>query len=81
MTEVLELEKIETEQKRELPKPEKDTWILKLPAELYRQEGVAEGTMVGLTIKNGGILTAFIRPPSEKLQAISQRLLKKIKTL
>ena len=69
MIEVLELEKtVNTEQ---------DTWILKLPDEVCNREGIAEGTLVSLTIKNNGIQTSFIKPPSKKLQKISDRLLKK----
>ena len=48
MAEVLELEKIEIEHKQGLPKLEKDTWILKLPAEVCN----SIGTIVGLTIRN-----------------------------
>lgn len=81
MQEVLEIETVETEQNSELPKPRKDTWILKLPVEVCRQEGFAEGTMVSLTIRNHGIEASFIRPPSQKLRDISQRLLEKNKEL
>lgn len=56
---------------------EQDTWILKLPDEICRKEGFAEGTLVSLTIQNGGIQTTFIKPPSEKIREISTKLLKK----
>lgn len=65
MAEVLEIEKIETEQKQELPQTEKDTWILKLPADVCQREGFAEGTMISLTVKNGGIQTTIIHRTSE----------------
>lgn len=65
MLEVLELEKIETVHNRKLNKPEKDTWILELPAEVYSREGFAEGTIISLTIKNGGILTSIIKPSAD----------------
>jgi hypothetical protein len=68
MAEVLELEKVEIEQKRELPPDERDTWILKLPAETCRREGFAEGTMISLTVKDHGIQATFIRPPSREMQ-------------
>lgn len=68
MIKVLELEKTAN--------AEQDTWILELPAEICRKEGFAEGTLVSLTIKDGGIQTSFIKPPSKKLQEISKRLLK-----
>ena len=54
-----------------------DTWIMRLPKELCHREGFAEGTLVRMTIKNGGIQSQFIRPPSEKLQEISKRLIEK----
>lgn len=42
-----------------------DTWILELPTELCSKEGFAEGTMISLTVKNGGIQTAIIQPSAE----------------
>ncbi len=69
MFEVLELEKTVN--------TEKDTWILKLPKEVCDREGFAENTLVSMTIKDGGIQTKFIAPPSEKLQEISKQILKK----
>jgi hypothetical protein len=60
MAEVLEIEKIQTGQKQELPQTEKNTWIFKLPAEVCQREGFAEGTMISLTVKNGGIQTTII---------------------
>lgn len=75
MPEVLEIAKVETEQNQELPKADKDTWIFTLPAETCRREGFAEGTMVSLTVKNSGIQTSFIRPPMQKLQDISKKLI------
>lgn len=65
MLEVLELEKVETVHNRKLSKPEKDTWILELPVEVCNREGFAEGTMISLTIKNGGILTSIIKPSAD----------------
>ncbi len=46
-------------------KQEKDTWILELPAEICQKEGFAEGTMVSLTVKNGGIQVSYIHPSTE----------------
>ena len=57
---------------------EKDTWILRLPDDICRREGFAEGTMISLTIRNAGIQTTIIRLPSLKLQQIGQKLLDKI---
>lgn len=75
MAKVLDLEKVETELKRELPKPKKDTWVLKLPPEVCEREGFAKGTLVSLTVRNSGIETSFIRPPSLKLQKASKKIL------
>lgn len=80
MSEILELEKIETEKNGQLDNPEKDTWIMKLPKEVCHREGLAEGTLVSLTIRDGGIQSSFIRPKLE-LAAISKRLKAKNKKL
>jgi len=71
------IETLEKNDELKTVKVEKDTWILEVPAEVCRKEGFAEGTMVSLTIKNSEIQASFIRPPSEKIQDISNRLLKK----
>jgi hypothetical protein len=65
MLEVLQIEKVETDHNRKLNTPEKDTWILELPAEVCQRESFAEGTMISLTVKNGGILTSIIKPSAE----------------
>ncbi len=57
-----------------------DTWIIRLPKEVCHREGFAEGTLVSLTIKNGGIQSSFIRPKPE-LKEISSRLKKKNRKL
>lgn len=60
MPEVLEIEQVEIQHTQELPRAEKDTWILKLPAETCRREGFAEGTMISVTVKDAGIQTEII---------------------
>jgi|GEM_PF-3567049 len=62
MVEVLE---VENTSEIKTVKVEKDTWILELPAEICQREGFSEGTMVSLTIKDGGIKTSIIRPSTE----------------
>ena len=57
-------------------KREKDTWILEVPAEVCQKEGFAEGTLVSLTIRNGGIQTSFIHP-SEKARKSAERFVGK----
>lgn len=72
MTGVLESPKIEETANGEALK---DTWLLELPPETCDREGFARGTLVSLTIKDGGISTSFVRPPSKKLQAFASEIL------
>ncbi len=53
----------------------KDTWLLRLPKDICDKEGFAEGTLVSLTIKDGGIQSTFIRPPSNDLKEFSRQIL------
>lgn len=78
MAEVLEKEKTD---ELKTVSFEKDTWILELPAEVCNREGFAEGTMVSLTFRNGGIQSSIIRPPSAKLQEIANKLLEEDREL
>ena len=43
----------------------KDTWILEVPAEVCRNEGFAEGTLVSLTLKNDSILGEYLKPTKD----------------
>ena len=81
MAEVLNLEKIEIEQNSQLSKPAKDTWIMRLPKEICQREGLAEGTLVSMTIKNGGIQAKFISPPSQQLLEIGRQILEEDREL
>lgn len=72
---------LETTEELKTVKLEKDTWILEVPAEVCEREGFADGTLVSLTIKNSGIQASFIKPPTQKLQQISKKLLKKNREL
>ncbi len=58
-----------------------DTWIMRLPKEVCQREGLAENTLVSMTIKDGGIQTKFILPPSQKLQEISRQIIEKDREL
>ena len=71
---VVDLETVKTDD-HQSGKSVKDTWLLRLPKDICDKEGFAEGTLVSLTIKDGGIQSTFIRPPSKKLREISTRLL------
>jgi hypothetical protein len=57
-------------------KREKDTWILEVPAEICKKEGFAEGTLVSLTFKNGGIQSSYIHP-TEKAKQSAERFVGK----
>lgn len=69
MNGILELEKTEVS-------PNTDTWIMRLPREICQREGLAEGTLVSMTVKDGGIRTKFVSPPAEKLSEIGKKILK-----
>ncbi len=58
-----------------------DTWLLRLPKDICDKEGFAEGTLVSLTVKDGGIQSTFIRPPRENLREISRNILQKDREL
>jgi antitoxin component of MazEF toxin-antitoxin module len=55
----------------------KDTWLLRLPKDICDKEGFSEGTLVSLTIKDGGIQSSFVQAPRKEIKEISQRLLEK----
>jgi len=58
-----------------------DTWIMAVPDEVCDREGLAKGTLVSMTIKNGGIQTEFISPPSEKFREAGKEILVKDREL
>jgi hypothetical protein len=72
---IIDLAKIETEGNGQLANPEKDTWVMRLPQEVCRREGFAAGTLVSLTIKDGGIKAHFILPPAKNIRDISRQIL------
>ena len=74
MTGILELEKTEAG-------TDADTWIMRLPKSICEREGLAENTLISLTVKDGGIQTKFIAPPSKKLREIGKRILEKDREL
>ena len=54
---------------------ERDTWIFELPVDVCRREGYPKGTMVSMTVRNGGVLTTIIHPSAEVDQFV-ERLVK-----
>jgi hypothetical protein len=80
MVGVLDLEAIKIDETSN-GKRVKDTWLLRLPKDICDKEGFADGTLVSLTIKDGGIQSTCIRPPRESLQEISRNILEKDREL
>ena len=74
MTGVIELETV-----NETPEP--DTWIMRVPDHVCGREGFVRGTLVSMTIKDGGIQSRFIKPPSEMFQETSKILFEKNRKL
>ena len=62
MTSILQLERSRAVQPRA---SRQDTWILELPPETCESEGFRVGTLVSLTVKDGGIQTSIIEPSKE----------------
>jgi hypothetical protein len=44
---------------------EKDTWILEVPAEVCRREGLPQGTLISLTLKNDAVIGEYLKPSKE----------------
>lgn len=63
MSQVVHLEKVAFE--NAAGSSEKDTWIFELPGDVCRREGYPEGTMVSLTVRNGGVMTSIIHPSAD----------------
>ena len=63
MSQVVNLEKVALESAAGTS--EKDTWIFELPADVCRREGYPEGTMVSMTVRNGGVMTSIIHPSAD----------------
>jgi len=76
MVGVLDLESVKTN-----GSSVKDTWLLRLPKDICDKEGFSEGTLVSLTIKDGGIRSTFIQAPRKELKEISDRLMEQDREL
>lgn len=75
MPEVLEIEQIEAEE-TQAAEPKWDSWTVKIPAEIIEAQGLAEGSLAVLTVRDGKI-EGEITSPSSELSAISKRILEK----
>jgi len=58
-----------------------DTWIMRLPDDVSIREGLAEGTLISMTVRDGGIQTKFVSPPSKRIRDISSKILLKDREL
>jgi hypothetical protein len=81
MVGVLDLETIEADTSIGTEKQVKNTWFLRVPNDVCNKEGLAEGTLISLTIKNGGIQSQFIAPPSKEMREIGKQIIEKDKEL
>ncbi len=63
MTGILQLEREKAVKSPD--SPSRDTWILELPPETCESEGFPNGTLVSMTIRDGGIQTVIIEPSKE----------------
>ena len=75
MPEVLEIEQIEIEESESV-KPKWDSWTIEIPQAVIEAQGLAEGTLVTLTYREGKIESELIIP-SLKLKKIARRILEK----
>ena len=75
MPEVLEIEQTEAE-KNQAVKPKWDSWTVEIPHEIIEAQGLADGSLVTLTYREGKVESELITP-SLKLKKISQRILEK----
>ena len=76
MPEVLEIEQIETEETQTV-KPKWDSWVIEIPKEIIEAQGLADDSIVVLTVKDEKVKAEILLPLSEKLKSISEKILKK----
>jgi len=70
MSQVVHLEKVAFENASGAG--EKDTWIFELPVDVCRREGYPEGTMVSMTVRNGGVMTSIIHPSTDVMKFVNR---------
>lgn len=76
MPEVLEIEQTEVEQK-ENQEQKIASWLAEIPSNVVKELGLAEGSRIALTIKNGEVSGDVLPPMSPELKVVSQRILEK----
>jgi hypothetical protein len=80
MPEVLEIEKIKND-KAEKTEPEWDSWIVDIPPEIVKAQGLDDDAMVVLTIKDEKVEAEILPPLSEELKNISDEIFERRKKL
>ncbi len=80
MPEVLEIEKARTN-KTERIEPNWDSWVVDVPPEIIKAQGLADDAMVVLIIKNEKVEAEILPLLSEELKVISDKILKKRRKL
>lgn len=80
MPEVLEIEQTEIE-KEENQESKIASWLVEIPSNVIAELGLADGSKVALTIKNGEISGDILPPLSDELENIANEILKKRRKL
>lgn len=75
MPEVLEIGQIEAEETQSA-EPGWDSWTVEIPPEIIEAQGLAEGSLAVLTVRDGKI-ESEITSSSPELKEISKRILEK----
>lgn len=79
MPEVLEIKQIESDKENRI-KPKWDSWVVEIPKEIVRAQGLNEEALVSLTYRNGEIEAQIINP-SPELREMSRRILEENREL
>lgn len=73
MPEVLEIEQIETE-KQSLEDSKIASWLVEIPSNAIKELGLAQGSRIALTVKDGEVSGDVLPPMSDKMKEISRRV-------
>lgn len=76
MAEVLEVEQIEAEN-QEQEDSKIASWLIEIPVNAVKELGLAEGSRIALTVKDGEVSGDILPPMSDEMQKVSKRVLEK----
>lgn len=76
MPEVLEITQTETEE-NQIVQPKWDSWVVDIPQKIIEAQGLAEDSMVVLTVKDRKIEAEILEPLSDELKSMAEKILKK----